>query len=820
MDRPNSRTMRILQNAKNAKLVEDVEAGLSSEKENIRPINCEIETELNSFSMDGNNHDIISKNDAHVGDNEENNIITENPNNPNILDISSCYGLQNTNNFSMNEPEDIGGSHRLSESDSLLIFDIPEVTENIFSNSNEEFNVESCLNQPDHMNLGTLDQLDLQFIGEDREVFVLQNTNLKEFRDEEKDTNSDSIEEREEENEEEHEGDHEEEHEKEYEEEHEQEHEKEHEGEHELRDFSETGENVDKGKRRKRYLVDEAKWSSSINKKRREKGEKYYGKKKVDNEWKYNVFRQKKVIKCRCKCKLSSKKSVLKCGLLTEDERNEIFSSFWSELDWKQRKLYIQLLVNVKTTRRHRHRLVEAESRRKYSWKYHLKKSDERIPVCKTMFLNTLGIGERMVMNWKQAELSEGKSLKSEIDNDNSTVRNDLKENLRLFFREIPKTESHYCRASSSKLYLEPNWTSKSALYNLYKNTWCVEQHMKPLSIAVFYHIFDEMNLSLFRPKKDQCDTCFTYKAGNLSEEAYECHQLKKREARESKAADKESNNKVYCMDLQSVLLCPKSNVSSLYFKTKLIVHNFTIYNMKTKEAYCYLWHESAGGVSSNDYCSIICYFLKQFVIGTLSPDQNIIIYSDGCTSQNRNANLSNALLNMASYYKVTIEQKYLEKGHTQMEADSIHSTIEQRLRRTDINVPADYVGVCLAARRNPSPYLVKYLDYTFFKNFGELKFLSSLRPGKRTGDPVVTDIRALQYSPNGSILYKLRHTDTYTPLLFRNPNKIQPCSLESLPQLYGRPIPIKKDKWDNLQSLKKSLKKDYHSFYDNLPYF
>lgn len=39
-------------------------------------------------------------------------------------------------------------------------------------------------------------------------------------------------------------------------------------------------------------------------------------------------------------------------------------------------------------------------SRRRRFMRYHLKKNDERVPVCIAMFLNTLGIGERTVYFW------------------------------------------------------------------------------------------------------------------------------------------------------------------------------------------------------------------------------------------------------------------------------------------------------------------------------------------------------------------------------------------------------------------------------------
>lgn len=156
------------------------------------------------------------------------------------------------------------------------------------------------------------------------------------------------------------------------------------------------------------------------------------------------------------------------------------------------------------------------------------------------------------------------------------------------------------------------------------------------------------------------------------------------------------------------------------------------------------------------------------------------------------------------------------------MEADSMHSVIERKIRHTNINVPADYVGICMQAREKPRPYQVYYLDHGFFKNFKKLQFLTSLRPGKKVGDPLVTDIRALKYSPDGCLFYKLRHPEDYLDFEYRLPrNKREnlACALDSLPSLYETSIPIKKEKYMHLQFLKKSLQSDYHSFYDNLPY-
>lgn len=190
----------------------------------------------------------------------------------------------------------------------------------------------------------------------------------------------------------------------------------------------------------------------------------------------------------------------------------------------------------------------------------------------------------------------------------------------------------------------------------------------------------------------------------------------------------------------------------------KLMVHNFTIYELKTNDGFCFIWHEGSGGVTSNEYTSIITNFLREHVVEDLTEGQTIILYSDGCTSQNRNNTLPNALLTLSAEHKITIEQKYLEKGHTQMEADSIHSLIQRKLKNATINVPAEYIKICQNARRNPSPYKVEYLGHEFFKDFSKLKRLSSIHPGFKVGDPVVTDLRCLKYNQDGSSVQTKTH--------------------------------------------------------------
>lgn len=241
----------------------------------------------------------------------------------------------------------------------------------------------------------------------------------------------------------------------------------------------------------------------------------------------------------------------------------------------------------------------------------------------------------------------------------------------------------------------------------------------------MFTNTFNNLNLSLYHPKKNQCDTCCAFKVGNIDAIKWEEHCRKKDQARAEKARDKElasENTLVATMDLQGLLLCPKLQASALYYKMKLGVHNFTIYDVASHEATNYIWHEGEAGLSASEFASCIVHFLEAH-----STFTEFILWSDGCGYQNRNLILSNALLKFATEHKKCVTQKYLQRGHTQMECDSVHSVIEKKLRGRDIHVPAEYVAVIKGARSRPGPYNVKYVDHTFFKDFNKVNLCKSI---------------------------------------------------------------------------------------------
>ena len=429
------------------------------------------------------------------------------------------------------------------------------------------------------------------------------------------------------------------------------------------------------------------------------------------------------------------------------------------------------------------------------------------------MFINTLGVKACMVQDWVKVKHGIHKSPSTTKQPTKKKIDDvDQRQSVTDFLQNLSKMPSHYCRASTEKQYLESIIPSKSELYRVYTQ-WCLDNQKTQASRWLLMNVFSEMNIAFFQPKKDQCDVCCSYETQNISEEEYQAHVHKKEQAQAEKSKDKENvveNATVVAMDVQAVLTVPRILASAVYYRTKLSCHNFTVFNVHTKDTICYFWHEAQGRLTANSFASCIYDYLENEIKDDVDT---VILYSDGCPYQNRNVTLANALCHFA---KKTILQKYLFKGHTQMEVDSVHSAIERKLKKKQIYSPAGFVTVIEEARLANS-YKVKYVDHKFFSDFSTKNYRSSIRPGSRAGDPHVTDLVALKYLPDGNIEYKLDFEKDWANLEQRVQRNIERES--DAPSLYTKRLPISAQKYQHLQQLKSVIPQDYHNFFDNLPH-
>lgn len=235
------------------------------------------------------------------------------------------------------------------------------------------------------------------------------------------------------------------------------------------------------------------------------------------------------------------------------------------------------------------------------------------------------------------------------------------------FLESLPKLPSHYCRQKSFKLFLETSIVSQTQLYKLcqaFSDTKGVHGVLRP----VLMQKAKELNIGIFSPRKDQCNICLSHSHGLCLEDEFQIHFKHKEEAQEEKAKDKQAAQHdptilVITMNLQVVLLVQKHFAIANHFKTKLCCHNLTINDLNIHQCQCHLRREVIGDVMRNTFSSCVKDFIKTIL--NRQHVKSIIIFASGCGYQNWNVVLPNCLMHQAIESKVTITQKFFQRGHT-----------------------------------------------------------------------------------------------------------------------------------------------------------
>lgn len=449
----------------------------------------------------------------------------------------------------------------------------------------------------------------------------------------------------------------------------------------------------------RRKQRDVSSWASNKRSRSHQRGESYTSKRGV-----IVPAKQIKNLKnCVEKCKF-------KCGVtISQVEREALFKAYY-KMNQNEKYHYILNTTSKNPTERPKNK--NQESFKKFSFKYFFNVGTNRIQVCKLFYLGTLHISQKPVYNvHKNKDVStntpksdgRGKSAKS-LRSLNEDVKNTVRDHIKSF----PTVESHYCRATTNRTYLESN-LNLVKMYKLYKEM-CDEQHKESVKLSMYRHIFvSEFNLDFHIRKSDRCDLCEEYKISTsqniVTDELilrYKKHVVEKNAMRENRKKDREGNAvPVLCFDLQNVIACPRAEISSFFYKRKLNTYNMTAHFSESKTIYCALWTEVTAGRSGNDLASAVYKILKQVA---LEHDfTELILWSDSCVPQNRNSYISCAVQNFIHEHphiqKVTM--KYSVPGHSCIqEVDNAHSIIEKGMSTNEFYSPLGLIRVLKGINR------------------------------------------------------------------------------------------------------------------------
>lgn len=137
------------------------------------------------------------------------------------------------------------------------------------------------------------------------------------------------------------------------------------------------------------------------------------------------------------------------------------------------------------------------------------------------------------------------------------------------------------------------------------------------------------------------------------------------RDIRNNEADFKESNDTfVACIDMQKVLTIPHSQVGVQYYKTKLKLFNFTIFDMYKLQGYCFIWNKTIAAKGTDEVSSCLYRFNQRKKREGFSQ---FSFYCDDCGGQNRNSIVFSALLYFANVLDVCITQILRSLSHAKL---------------------------------------------------------------------------------------------------------------------------------------------------------
>jgi len=558
------------------------------------------------------------------------------------------------------------------------------------------------------------------------------------------------------------------------------------------------------------------------------------------------VVPAKKVQPCVCN---HGRQKVFKCEMFSEEKRLIIFSAYYSSGDYARQRDF--LLHNIQST------ATSGGQRKHQSLQFTLPLDGSRKErVCKKMFLRTLNVTDRLVNYTLQKSTDEHLSQHSTAGfsyedrrgrhKPHNRTPEELLDRVRQHINSFPTMAPHYCRADTNRRFLGCE-LNISKMYHLFVEK-CKADGEQWVKEGVYRNVFcSEFNLSFHHPRKDACAKCSQFENATEEEkmqlkEQYDQHIERKDRAQAEKAADKEKAKEssewhAVTADLQSVLSTPSGNVSSLYYARKLSVYNFTVYNQHTGDGNCMVWDETQGQRGANEIASLLYIYLKENLDINV---KHVVITSDSTVAQNRNQYVTCMMLFAVSTLPVeTIEQKFLEPGHTHMEVDSMHAAIDCSRKNIKIFAPCQWTGV-LQMARSSHPYSVREVErHEFYDSHTLAKSLNTvlaksvqwmkvkcIRVSKDSLDSIEIkedygeDYRKIPLwkcrAVSSQRTTRRRRSDDSASLACTIPKMIGCCTLTSA---YPQPLPVSEAKKRDLLKLCKSgaITSRYHDFYTAL---
>lgn len=443
--------------------------------------------------------------------------------------------------------------------------------------------------------------------------------------------------------------------------------------------------------------------------------------------WKRNIIKQKKANgeehanwkgqniqariqgpDCLCRRKCFSK--------FSGSEKDHILNSF-NEMGDKQRQdTYLCGLVSGIPKQRSRERVLDdtVSKPKNVTYIYKLRVGSNEHVVCRKAFIALHGItGNRLQR--LQSCIANGNFSPSDgrgKHSNHSCIPDEVLAKIETHIRSYPYRVCHYGKQNERKRYLNGELTvRKMWMEYLRKNepeNFLSITAQRDVKCIVKYEFFlkyykDNFNYSFGKPRVDVCSTCERLVAKIAAEEndvlnkrlslELEVHQKKAKEFyRQMKIscerAKNETDFEAITMDFMQNIPFPQIPVTEMFYARQLWLYLFGVHVTSTNQAYVYPYTELEGRKTPNEVVSFLQHFLSTYLPVNV---KHLHIFSDACTSQNRNNTVVYYLASLVESGRFhSIKHFYPTRGHSYLPCDRDFAVISKRLKRADTVYSSD----------------------------------------------------------------------------------------------------------------------------------
>ena len=557
-----------------------------------------------------------------------------------------------------------------------------------------------------------------------------------------------------------------------------------------------------------------------------------------------------------CSCKMDCFRN------LGQDEINRIFTEFYKieSKSLQDAHLHVFGLIEAQSVQRRRGRTGSREGYRNCSYKYSVRLKDgSRMLICAKAFQSVHGIGKSRFERLRKPNATTSPDDKRGKHGNQKTISESTRKKVRDHINSFPKRQSHYSREQNpNRYYIQENLNvHRMWLLYLAKNEPNELHKMQnkraacpTVKLHFYRHIFShKFNIGFGLPRSDTCSQCDRlFIEINAAEnddsqkktlEAQKEIHLRKAERgyellkKYTEEAISGEDLDVYTFDFQQNLPLPTLSSSDMFYSRMLWVYNFGVHNCKTGQGTMHICDETQARRGSSE----ICTCLNSTIINDHSGANRLVIFSDSCAGQNKNKTMVCFLLCLIKKKVYNrIDHMFLIRGHRFLPNDRDFASIELYKLKCRAYLPDDYRDI-IEKSWVTQPFVVKMMQNGQFQDH------------KKKADKVIKPLLKDVDDPNSNVKFRDFMWFSYgksEEMNFKTGmkqlvdheqevwckyslgdlepwKKLQPCkrnaALESEPEWYSKPFPLKAAKYLVKLGNKKLITSSTAEYYRNLPH-